>query len=372
MLGNEQSVGQENTGSVVQIKGNNNHVGLDAVQVTELCNHLIEQKLQPLQDKAKLAAWEMVDNMSAKIYNRLDGIEDRLFDRFSKPAMQYALRESLVGMLKAPNPTDELADDMVELLIDRLGKDDSDIECSIIDEVRSILPRLNKRTCGILAFYCFFYLSFPAMTPDEVESTLRNAAPIFDALKDASRIEMQFLIQNKCIDVSGFIRDDDWLQKHLRKSNDLYFSKPFEKKLLDDYILSIKQETKDSTFDEALQMVVYPFMEEVDDNHYKFKAAKSNNIINIVSALSKIGFNEQAQDTIKKAITFAAPCSNQEVDSIMCRIYPHWQETIDNLKKIDNQMYALSLVGQYIGLMVISKYMNVKGKLGLDLFYPKK
>lgn len=372
MLGNEQSVGQENTGSVVQIKGNNNQVGLDAVQVTELCNHLIEQKLQPLQDKAKLAAWEMVDNMSAKIYNRLDGIEDRLFDRFSKPAMQYALRETLAGMLKAPNPTDELADDMVELLIDRLGKDDSDIECSIIDEVRSILPRLNKRTCGILAFYCFFHLTFPAMTLDEVETTLRKAIPIFDAIKDASRMEMQFLIQNRCIEVSGFIRDEDWVQKRLRMGNNLYFSNVFEKKLLEDYILSIKQETTDSSFDEALQTVVYPFLEDVDDNYYKFKAAKKGNILRIVSALSTVGINEQAIETVKKAMTFAAPCSNQEVDSKMCRIYPHWQDAIGNLKKIDNQMYALSLVGQYIGLMVISKYMDIKGKLGLEMFYPMR
>lgn len=133
---------------------NNHYHGLTFTDVKSIVTSEIDNKLSEFKNQALAIATDRFNEINGKLLERLKDEDESTLDEFSKPGMQ----DSLFNAQKAYAVSDdtELADMLVEMLIERAKIPEKNRRRIILDESLKIAPKLTTDQMDLLTIIHFF------------------------------------------------------------------------------------------------------------------------------------------------------------------------------------------------------------------------
>lgn len=235
-FGNDQKIESVNQSTIVQAKGDINFNGITAETAMEICKYVVKAELAVYTQDARVEAEKRLSDISEKTIDRITSLKEDLLHRFKEPAIQMALNETFKNYIASGN--EELGENLIDLLIERLNVQERTTEQSIIDEARNIIPKLSSNTVSLLAILVFSKLIFP-YNKKQYDDLLLKLAPLVERLKNISSLDIAHLKQVGCgYGISAFHVVEP-LEKYLLSDYDLFFRHNISLNELNDIFRSI-------------------------------------------------------------------------------------------------------------------------------------
>jgi len=187
-FGNDQKIESVNQSTIVQAKGDINFNGITAETAMEICKYVVKAELAVYTQDARVEAEKRLSDISEKTIDRITSLKEDLLHRFKEPAIQMALNETFKNHIASGN--EELGENLIDLLIERLRVQERTTEQSIIDEARNIIPKLSSNTVSLLAIMVFSKLIFP-YDKKQYDDLLLKLAPLVERLKNIKILEQK-------------------------------------------------------------------------------------------------------------------------------------------------------------------------------------
>ncbi len=319
-----------------------NH-GISVQDAKDICRGVIKEELAIYTQQATGIAQQRLHEITEKAIDRILVFNQSLLQRFTEPAIQMALYETVKSHIRVGN--EELEEHLIDLLIERLNVQERTIKQSVIDEARIIIPKLSSSAVALLTIIVFSQLVFP-YTISKYEEFLKKLSPVISKLKNISAFDTEYLKQVGCGTGSQVITVNSTLEKALIASCELQMREPLS---LDD-LEKILQKYSNGEHDKTKQ--ISSLFDMINHNHFLFKVPHQQ------------GLNELVYNTIDKPTmtaliedykTSTRPFSDDEVRNYFINLNSDWKYIF----KLFTERYVASLqltpVGIYIGARQLSR-----------------
>lgn len=355
-FGNDQKIESVNQSTIVQAKGDINFNGITAETAMEICKYVVKAELAIYTQDARVEAEKRLYDISEKTIGRITSLKEDLLHRFKEPAIQMALNETFKNYITSGD--EDLGENLIDLLIERLNTQERTTEQSIIDEARNIIPKLSSNTVSLLAIMVFSKLIFP-YNRKQYDDLILKLAPLAERLKDINSLDIAHLKQVGCgYGISAF---------HVTES--------LEKLLLSDYDLffrsNISLDELNAVFQKYLQLInVYPLTNLsyimsmfVGEQNFSFNIPSTKSVTEALHQANKDQLIPLFEDLKNKA----TPFTEDEVRNYHVQKDARWQYAFDVFKKDQITTFQLNPVGVYIGIKQLTKICEMP--IPMSLFY---
>lgn len=284
--------------------------------------------------------------------SRLESVETKIAEQLKEPSVQIALHESIKGSIEGND--NELTEDLIDLMIERMSIMDKCAEQFIIDETRKTLPKLTRKHLAFLALKTFTRLLLGGSRRNLSDILFSKLLPALSHIASFSKLDLNYIAQIGCVGNPMLLINDKSVEQILLNSYDLYFKKNCT---VDDFncVNSVVQPTITDT------TIIVQFL-EMNDNEISFSLTRSNILCNLDSSLTKV--NNFITELSKKCTSY----NEEEVHNHLISGNPLWDTALQILNSIGKNAF-LSPLGEYLGLRYLSKMLG--RKIPLNLFYSK-
>lgn len=222
-VGNNQTAENINNSSILQAKGDININGISAEAALEICKYVVKAELSIYAQDARNEAEKRLSDISEKTIERITSLREDLLSRFKEPAIQLALNETFKNYIASGD--ENLEEDLIDLLLERLNIQDGTTEQSVIDEARNIIPKLSLNTVSLLALIAFSKLIFP-LNRNQYDDLLTKLAPVAEKAGNVTSLDIAHLKQVGCgFGISAF-QVAEPLERQLLSNYDMFFRHP--------------------------------------------------------------------------------------------------------------------------------------------------
>lgn len=355
-LGNDQKIEGVNQSNIIQAKGDITFNGISAETAMEICKYVVKSELAVYTQDARVEAEKRLSDISEKTIDQITSLKEDLLHRFKEPAIQMALNETFKNYIASGN--EELGENLIDLLIERLNAQEKTSEQSIIDEARNIIPKLSSNTISLLAILVFSKLIFP-LNRKQFNELLLKLSPLVERIGDISSLDIAHLKQVGCgYGISAF-----------------HVVEPLEKYLLSNYDLFFRHNISFDELNDVFQK--YPHL---------MNASIPINLSYIMGLFTiegqSLSFNvpntRTVTETLGKAKNELIPPFNSlknkapqytedEVRDYVINIDARWKYTFDSFKKNQITTFQLHPVGVYIGCRQLTRICGMT--IPMSLFY---
>lgn len=328
--------------------------GMNPDQVRALCLDIVQKELALYKQQANEEAMRRFNHLMDKFLNLLSKIEEDKRQRLQEPAIQNALNETFKEYVKSGE--EELGDDLIDLMIERLEVEEHTTKQSILDEVRQILPKLSASTVSLITLLAFSNLIIPRQT-DSFTEMLHRLSPLIKHLQDIHPIDVAYLEQVRCGQSLSFVGFGHNLEQRLLSNYNLLFYHPISIDQFNAFMTKYGYNAADKFY---LSLTLQSLMvTEGEQKHFKYNSYREQQIVGskskeILEALNKLKEN-------------MVPFGESEVRQFFINVDPNWSIVFDKFNKEDIKNFALSPVGSYIGTRKLSKIFNQD--IPLSVFY---
>lgn len=356
-FGNDQKIESVNQSTIVQAKGDINFNGITAETAMEICKYVVKAELAVYTQDARVEAEKRLSDISKKTIDRITSLKEDLLYRFKEPAIQMALNETFKNHIASGN--EELGENLIDLLIERLRVQERTTEQSIIDEARNIIPKLSSNTVSLLAIMVFSNLIFP-YNKKQYDDLLLKLAPLAERLKNISSLDIAHLKQVGCgYGISAFHVVEP-LEKYLLSNYDLFFRYNISLNELNDIFQKYPQLMTNSLHTD-LPYIMGLFSTEGE--YVSFNIGSTKTVTEAFNQTNKEQLTPLFKDLKNKAIPF----TEDEVRYYHIKKDARWQFAFDFLKKEQMKTLQLNPVGMYIGTRQLTKICETP--IPMSLFY---
>lgn len=330
----------------------NNVSGISACEVVQICTSVIQTQMDIYTQQAAISAKERFDIFCGQFTSRLESVETKIAEQLKEPSVQIALHESIKGSIEGND--NELTEDLIDLMIERMSIMDKCAEQFIIDEARKTLPKLTRKHLAFLALKTFTRLLLGESRRNLSEILFSKLLPALSHIASFSKLDLNYIAQIGCVGNPMLLINDKSVEQILLNSYDLYFKKNCT---VDDFncVNSVVQPTITDT------IIIVQFL-EMNDNEISFSLTRSNILCNLDSSLTKV--NNFITELSKKCTSY----NEEEVHNHLISGNPLWDTALQILNSIGKDAF-LSPLGEYLGLRYLSKMLG--RKIPLNLFYSK-
>lgn len=277
--------------------------------------------------------------------------------RFKEPAIQMALNETFKNYIASGN--EELGENLIDLLIERLNIQERTTEQSIIDEARNIIPKLSSNTASLLAILVFSNLIFP-YNKKQYDDLLLKLAPLAERLKNISSLDIAHLKQVGCgYGISAFHVVEP-LEKHLLSGYDLFFRHNISLNELNDIFQKYPQ-LMNVSLRTNLSYLMWLF--SFEEQYVSFNVRNTETVTEVFNQANKDLLIPLFEDLKNKAIPF----TEDEVRNYHIKKDIRWQYAFDVFKNNQITTFQLNPVGVYIGIRQLTKICEMP--IPMSLFY---
>lgn len=134
---------------------------------------------------------------------------------------------------------------MVDYLIDRLHIEERSTTLALIDEARSIIPKLSAKVVALLAFKIFERIKFDSssFTADKYDKYLDDLSVLAEDIKGLSSMDIDFLKQLGCTDnemmiTNGSFKEESiYLETTLLETYDLFYRHPITNEMFNEVLI---------------------------------------------------------------------------------------------------------------------------------------
>lgn len=360
-LGNDQNIKDINDSSINQAGRDivQNYYGITVDEAMAICKSVVETEMRIFSLEAKQEAEKRLQTISNSTLTEISRLKSELLQRFKEPAIQVALNETFKEYIKTGD--DNLAGNMIDLMIERLKVQERTTNQSLIDEARIVIPKLSMNSIALLAILVFNKIILP-YNKNKYADLVARMTPIVEKLKDISSLDIAYLKQVGCgVDVPTYMANS--LEKHLLNNYDLFFRHPIS----------------NEDFNKVLQLYSPLINTNQMDNCgailYLFQPSKSNNMdmeFNCSCMQSiQLGFYQSGKEHLLQIVDCFAkassPYSESEVLNYHTNIENNWLYAFELFKKEQIRSFQLNPVGVYIGIRQLSRICQID--IPLSLFY---
>lgn len=356
-FGNDQKIESVNQSTIVQAKGDINFNGITAETAMEICKYVVKAELAVYTQDARVEAEKRLSDISKKTIDRITSLKEDLLYRFKEPAIQMALNETFKNHIASGN--EELGENLIDLLIERLKAQERTTEQSIIDEARNTIPKLSSNTVSLLAIMVFSKLIFP-YNKKQYDDLLLKLAPLAERLKNISSLDIAHLKQVGCgYGISAFHVVEP-LEKHLLSNYDLFFRHNILLNELNDIFQRYPQLITNSLHTDLLYIMVLLFTE---GQYASFNIGSTKTVTVSFNQANKDHLIPLFEDLKNKAIPF----TEDEVRYYHIQKDSRWQFAFEIFKNEQITTFQLNPVGTYIGIRQLTKICE--RPIPMSLFY---
>ncbi len=356
-FGNDQKIESVNQSTIIQAKGDINFNGITAETAMEICKNVVKAELAVYTRDAKVEAEKRLSDISEKTIDRITSLKEDLLYRFKEPAIQMALNETFKNHIASGN--EELGDNLIDLLIERLRVQERTIEQSIIDEARNTIPKLSSNTVSLLAIMVFSNLIFP-YDKKQYDDLLLKLSPFVERLKNISSLDIAHLKQVGCgYGISAFHVVEP-LEKHLLSGYDLFFRHNISFNELNEIFQKYPQLTIDPHHTD------FPYIMglfSIEGQYLSFNVGNTKTVTKKLNQANKDQLIPLFEDLKNKAIPF----TEDEVRDYHIQKDARWQFAFEVFKSKQITTFQLNPVGVYIGIRQLIKICEMP--IPMSLFY---
>ena len=353
-FGNDQKIESVNQSTIVQAKGDINFNGITAETAMEICKYVVKAELAVYTQDARVEAEKRLSDISEKTIDRITSLKEDLLHRFEEPAIQMALNETFKNYIASGN--EELGENLIDLLIERLRVQDRTTEQSIIDEARNIIPKLSSNTVSLLAIMVFSKLIFP-YNKEQYDDLLLKLAPLAEKFKNINSLDIAHLKQVGCgYGISAFHVAES-LEKDLLSIYDLFFRYNISLDELNDLFRKYSQQTTNSDLLYILGLF------STEGQYVSFNVGSTKTVTEAFNQANKDKLIPLFEDLKNKAIPF----TEDEVRDYHIQKDARWQFAFEVFKNNQMTTFQLNPVGVYIGIRQLTKICETP--IPMSLFY---
>lgn len=356
-FGNDQKIESVNQSTIVQAKGDINFNGITAETAIEICKNVVKSELAVYTQDARVEAEKRLSDISEKTIDRITSLKEDLLYRFKEPGIQMALNETFKNHIASGN--EELGENLIDLLIERLRVQERTTEESIIDEARNIIPKLSSNTVSLLAIMVFSKLIFP-YNKKQYDDLLLKLAPLVERLKNISSLDIAHLKQVGCgYGISAFHVVEP-LEKYLLSGYDLFFRHDISLNELNDAFRKYSQLMIASHQTDLLHIIrLFSF----EGQYMSFNVTNTKAVTEAFNQANKDQLIPLFEDLKNKAIPF----TEDEVRDYHIQKDARWQFAFEVFKNEQITTLQLNPVGVYIGIRQLTKICETP--IPMSLFY---
>lgn len=268
-----------------------------------------------------------------------------------------ALNETFKNHIASGN--EELGENLIDLLIERLRVQERTTEQSIIDEARNIIPKLSSNTVSLLAIMVFSKLIFP-YDKKQYDDLLLKLAPLVERLKNISSLDIAHLKQVGCgYGISAFHVVEP-LEKYLLSNYDLFFRYNISLNELNDIFQKYPQ-LMIASHQTDLPYIMGLF--SIEGQYMSFNVTNTKTVTEAFNQANKDQLIPLFEDLKNKA----NPFTEDEVRYYHIQKDARWQFAFDVFKNEQITTFQLNPVGVYIGIRQLTKICEMP--IPMSLFY---
>lgn len=354
-----QVVGENSTQAVIGSVRvvNHYHQGLDYASVKQICHEVIRAELEKYTQSALSESNRRWSDTVDKLMGRLRTSSNGVLEKFKEPAVQYSIHNVLMSTIKDPTP--ETQEELLDLLMDRLGEDEHSSRRVILDEAIMVLPKLSRAAVAFLAMNLFMQYRF-YWTRTDLETSLAHLSPILDDLQTFTGVDYALLKQLGCgYSVRG-VTNHKSLTKHLLDSNGLFFCNPIPICYLDETLDRLKDFIPNATKkDEAYIRSLY-------------EDAQGGVLFEFTNMFSYRYFVAQEEiDYVSPAILeinkHFEPYQEKDVKEKLVSLDSRWDRVLFVMDHLEVSGFVFFPVGAYIGACLLKK--NLATRFDVDALF---
>ncbi len=166
---------------------NNNNYGLSYSDVKELFLDLFRSNFIDLKNEAAKIASERAEEITTKLVERLQQENQGALDEFKQPGMQDSLFNAQKEYAKAGDP--ELADMLVQMLIDRAKSPIRNRRQAVLDEGLRLAPKLSIHQMDLLTITQHFFLTKQLLCKN-FDGLMERLEPLFQLVNHVNIAEV--------------------------------------------------------------------------------------------------------------------------------------------------------------------------------------
>ena len=334
----------------LQIQGENVHVGMSYADVKDLCTTLIRSEIASYEQKANSVAQERFESIMSKLLEALSKIDEQYRMRFQEPSIQFAAQETFKEYIRSGK--EELSDDLIDLMIERIKVDEHTTKQALIDEARQILPKLSTSAIAILAILALSKLLILRNRGAFIEN-MRSLTPLVKEIGTPRSLDIAYLEQVRCGQVLSFISS----------------FKAFSERMLEAYLPVFTHSITVDQFNKiASELGLNLERPQLLVNILSLFETKDNLMTLNISVLSEDMFlsnKEEIVNVLRQFVEKMTKYTKEEVEQFFLEIDNQWQNVIDLFNRKDIRSFMVSPVGYYIGSRKLCKVLGEEIPIGL-------
>lgn len=334
------------------VQGQTVNVGMTYSDVKDLCTTLVQKELAIYEQKASATAIQRFDHIIDKLLVALSKLDEQYKMKFQEPAIQFAARETFKEYIRSGK--EELSDDLIDLMIERLTVDEHTTKQALIDEARQILPKLSTSSVAILALLAACKLLFIRRRDGFVE-VFKRLTPLAKEVGTPHSMDIAYLEQIRCGQSLSFVNSFSPFVDTMMKTYAPIFTHPIT---IDEFNNIMAEEGLNTGDHKILGTILSLFKTE------------GNNMsldISVVTEKMFVEKNEELIPSLNKVVSRLPRYNADEARQFFLEIDKNWNNVIDLFNRKDIQSFMVSPVGNYIGTRKLSKLMGEY--VSIDLFY---
>lgn len=361
---NDKTIKDVNDSNVIQAGDNstiNNNIynGLSFQDARELFKLLIEKEMALFRQEARVEADKRFNEIKEMILSEVAKHDDKLLEKFKDPAIQIALHETMYNYIKTGD--EKLGHIMVGYLIDRLHIEERSTTLALIDEARSIIPKLSAKVVAFLAFKVFQSIKFGyKFTVEEYDKFLDKLSDLTNDLDNISSLDIDFLMQLGCIHTGlGFMENYNkkspmYFEALLLKLYDLFYRHSIP-------LIALYSTLADSRYSENDKCLIGGGFDYDGEECVRFKYLRSGVYLDVYKE------KEELKDVFLKFKELCIPYSLQEIKNYHIAKNKNWDKVFKLFEIERINLIKLNPVAVYIGAKQLEKVCGME--IPLSIFY---
>jgi len=324
--------------------------GVSAVEVVQICNDVMRTQMDIYTKQATVTAQERFNYFCDNFTSRLETVESKVAEQLKEPSIQIALHESIKGSIDGNE--DELTNELIDLMIERMSITDRCSEQFIIDEARRTLPKLTKVHLAFMALKVFTRLRLASNRVEFSDILFVKLNNALELISFFTKLDLNYLGQIGCVANPLLLLNDKSVEQIFLDAYDLYFRKGCP---LDDFNrLNAETQLKINEL-----CVVLGNCTIIDDCVY----------LNLISTKSLRPADPPFENVIPFIKRIAEICNSYTEEDVRENLIQGsnlWDSALKVLNALGKNAH-LSPLGEYLGLRYLSKLLGMS--IPLSLFY---
>ncbi len=346
-----QSVGSYNPNATVV-----NQYGMNCMDVCRLCHDIFRSEFALYTQWASVEADERLQKFLDKFIACIKQLSDGSLQRFQEPAIQFALHETMKEYIRSGK--EELDDDLIDLLIERLQVEEYSAKQALIDEARQVLPKLSSSSVAVLAMLAFVRIVMSKTRPAYI-NVLGKLSPMLGQLRTLHGIDIACLEQARCGQtLPGIVSNNSFIAT-IKKEYDVFFTHPITIDTFNQFVCDHQQSIGNS----AQVYTTLAALFECKGNQLQYQySVKPDRLVQCPEPEKS-----QIIDVSHQLIPLLKPYSDDEIRQFFLGIAPHWQYVFNLFERQDIKFFKLSPVGTYIGTRKLSRLLGEE--ISIELYF---